>query len=54
MGILFIGIGLVVGIYVWIEPSEMSREWANCRERLHFEQEQKKREWRKWANKALV
>ncbi len=53
MGILFIGIGLLVGIFTWVGGSETSGDWASYQERRHFEQEQKKREWQKWANETL-
>ena len=45
MGILFIGIGLLIGIHVWIERTETFHEWANYQEQLRFEREQE--EWRR-------
>lgn len=49
MGILFIGIGLLIGIYVWIERTKTFHEWADYQERLHFEREQE--EWRRIAGR---
>jgi hypothetical protein len=43
MGILLIGIGLLIGIHIWIERSETFHEWADYQEQLRFKQEQEKR-----------
>ena len=44
MGILFIGVGLLIGIYVfWFERTETFHEWADYQEQLRFKQEQEKR-----------
>ena len=43
MGILFIGIGLLIGIFVWIERTETFHEWADYREQIRFKREQEKR-----------
>lgn len=42
MVILCIGIGLIVGIYLWIERTETFHGWADYREQLRFKQEQEK------------
>ena len=43
MGILLIGIGLLIGIHIWIERTETFHEWADYQEQLRFKQEQEKR-----------
>jgi hypothetical protein len=44
MSIVFIGIGLLIGIYVfWFEQTEIFHEWANYREHLRLKQEQEER-----------
>ena len=43
MGILFIGIGLLIGILVWIRRTETYHDWVDYREQLRFKQEQEKR-----------
>jgi len=43
MGILFIGIGLLVGMRMWIEHTETFHEWADRCEHLRFTRKQEER-----------
>jgi hypothetical protein len=43
MSILFIGIGLLIGIHVWIERAETFHEWADYQEQICFKQKQEER-----------
>jgi hypothetical protein len=45
MAILFIGVGLLIGIQVWFEQTGMSDEWADYQEQFHSKETREERKF---------